>query len=210
MKKRNDYISDKLIYSGERLKSHQEQAVVHEAETPTDSAAPVPAARDEEFRKAPAVIERKPFEEYSRGRREQLLRLAEFSALLEAELADSRQTVSEAEKLQLLFDQFFQELNSLPDSLDEINREPEKFMEHNRKLEQVRLVIVRHAAAVRKLLSHGAAEKNGSSSMVHEIASLSFLQLLRLGLATGLPILFGIIAAALIVGATIIMTMGGV
>jgi hypothetical protein len=213
MKRRNNYISDKLIYSGERLKSHQEQAIAGELETRS-----VPAPAVSEYAAGPAVspekpsftVERKHFEEYARVRREQLLRLAEFSALLEAELTDCRQTVGEAEKLQLVFDQFFQELSELPESFNAVNQEPEKFTSHNRNLEQARLVIIRHAATVRKLLSQGASEKNGNTSVVHEIASLSFLQLLRLGLGLALPVFFGIILAALIIGTTIIMTMGGV
>lgn len=209
MKKRNDYISDKLIYSGERLKSRQEEALGNEPESSPEpeESAPHEAA---DFRQEVTLIDRKPFDEYSRMRKEQLLRLSEFSAVLEAELTEARQMVAEAEKLQLVFDQFFQELNELPDSLDDVNQAPDEFTGHTRRLEQVRLVIVRHAAAVRKLLSRDGERKSGGSSVVHEIASLSFLQLLRLGLGLALPVFFGIILAAVIIGGTIIMTMGGV
>ncbi len=208
MKKRNDYISDKLIYSGERLKSRQEEALGNEPEsisepesTPSEVVEP---------RKNVILIDKKSFDEYSRMRKEQLLRLSEFSAVLEAELTEARQMVKEAEKLQLVFDQFFQELNELPDCLEDVNQAPDEFTSHTRRLEQVRLVIVRHAAAVRKLLARDGENRGGGNSIVPEIASLSFLQLLRLGFGLMLPIFFGIILAAVLIGATIIMTMGGV
>ncbi len=212
MKKRNDYISDKLIYSGDRLKSQMMAAEAnletanHPAPTVAEQAAPVPPPPPPKV-----LIERKQFEEYSRVRREQMLRLSEFSALLEAELSDSRQLVAEAEKLQILFDQFFQEINQLPETYDQVNEEPEKFNEFNRNLEQARLVIVRHAAAVRKLLAYETGGgKHHNSSIVHEVASLTFLQLIRVGIGTAFPLILAIILAALIIGGAIVLTMGGV
>ncbi len=208
MKKRNDYISDKLIHSGDRLKTYQDGAPPEEQPQPD---APPPAPAPVEIPRPKSTVDRKHFEDFNRNRRELLIRLSEYSALLEAELIDSRKIAGEAEKLQLVFDQFFQEISQFPESFKDISQEPDQFADYQRQLEKARLVIVRHTAAVRKLLSYDSEHKRGGSnqSFIHELASLSFFQLFRLGFSFMMPIMLAIIVAAILVGTAILITMGG-
>jgi len=212
MAKRDDYISDNLIHARERLKAYQQSLEVNitpenstEHETEEEQTRAMPA----EEPKFPPIGE-KQFENYHNARRESLRKLNEFSILLEAKREIMANNCAEAAQLQNMFEQLSHELNELPNSLDELNNYPEKFEEYRQHNEQARLMLMRHSLAVKRLLENDPRAVANNISIVHEVASLTFYQLFRLGFGMFLPLIFSLIVAALAIGAAIIMTMGGI
>ncbi|MDD5664451.1 MAG: hypothetical protein PHT71_09350 [Victivallaceae bacterium] len=205
MSKRNDYISDNLIHAREKLKSYH-QSLDNSNSTPGNS------VNDEipDEPQKPPKIGPKAFEDYHKARRESIRRLSEFSMLLAAQREMMEQNSSESAKIQTMFEQLYHELNQLPDTLDELNNFPEKFDEYQRHNEQARLMLMRHSAAVKRLLENDPKAVANTISIVHEVASLSFWQLFRLGFSMLMPLILSLIAAALAIGAAIILTMGGI
>ncbi|MFA7232135.1 MAG: hypothetical protein WC071_12765, partial [Victivallaceae bacterium] len=156
---------------------------------------------------------KKRSEEYTKGRWDLLARFTGDLATLEEEARQYRSFADESEKLQETIRKLLAELESITESSSELEEDSAKLGETWRKVEHIRLEFIRQQAVFNKL----TAGSNGGNSLVGnqpfsllpELNSLSCMQLLKLGTGLFMPVVIGIIAAAGIIAAVILMTMGG-
>lgn len=199
IKKKNDYISDGLIQIRDKLKSIPEEQSQGIAED-------VSPGGDKVFKKAL----RKRYDDFSKARRDLITRYTESITVLTEDSERFKQYIQELDKFHSQFQAGIEELEQMEDAEEVLADDSAALAEAARKVENLRLTLIRDNVRIGKTISHntsgGAAAEGGS--VIYELASLSFRQLIKLGTGFLFPVYAAVVVAALIIAAVIVLSMG--
>ncbi len=149
------------------------------------------------------------YQEFKRHRRDLMARYSETLVSFDEDIKYFRQCANEIDKLRIMLQENMEELEQLGEHEDSLATNSAALAEANRTVENYRLELIRQNARIQKLTARqSAAGNSGSGDIVHEIASLSFRQLFRLGIALTLPLIIAFLVGALIIALTILFSMG--
>lgn len=155
---------------------------------------------------------KKRHEEYLLSRRDLLHRLAEATGVLTENQSHYEILNDETAQLLELCNNMTTEIKALEISNPETDIAV--MGEVIRKIEHSRLEFIRQQARYKKLVSHeshnaNAIHDSGNSSVLPEIGSMSFTQIIRFGFIFLLPVIVAFLLGSVIIAVAILFAMGG-
>jgi uncharacterized phage infection (PIP) family protein YhgE len=147
--------------------------------------------------------------DFVRHRRDLIARYSEAIVNFEEDAMRFKHYAAELDKLQSMLTENFDALEELGEREATFADNSTELSEAHRTAENYRLELIRQNARIAKLIgSENSTVNSGSNNIIHEIASLSFRQLFKLGIGFSLPICLAIFLSALLITLAVIFSMG--
>ena len=147
--------------------------------------------------------------EFVRHRRDLTARYTEAIVCFDEDAKRFKYYASEIDKLQILLQENLTTLEELGEREAAFAENSAELSDANRTAENYRLELIRQNARITKLIGGELGTvNNGGNSIIHEISSLSFKQLFRMGVGFFMPVSIAIIISAMILTLAILFSMG--
>jgi hypothetical protein len=202
LNQRSDYVSDGLIKVRDKITTLSPQQVEQMSNGHSDT-------KSVDNGKTMLKALKNRHAEFVRHRRDLTARYSEAIVNFEEDAKRFKYYAEEIDKLQALLKENLAALEELGERESAFAENSTELGEANRTAENYRLELIRQNARIAKLIgAETGTVNNGSSSIIHELASLSFKQLFRLGAGFFMPVCIVVIFSALIVTLAILFSMG--
>jgi basic membrane lipoprotein Med (substrate-binding protein (PBP1-ABC) superfamily) len=138
-------------------------------------------------------------------------RLAHELVCVPHEIEKSLTHLKEAEEAEKKFKKLFSEVEKLSDSGWNEDNYSAELGDAMKKIENIRLEVIKSSTRLDKIKNNMPVKNAGGEPQfgIHEIASLSFRQTLKLGMNFFLPVIIALIVCSFILSCAIIISMAG-